>query len=183
MFRFGRQGQNKPQTLGEALAGFRRKSFEVIANKRPDGAHFGKMSPDLERPTVKRSFAFPQQFLVAMDMPAIDIVFGRIIAKQPQIEKVGRAWQEFERGKISFVKWSGVRPDPANTMLFQKPNELWPMPAGVTKFNREAELPWQLADKIAQRQFALLWRERRGKLDQDNIEFRSKRFDGVQKRI
>ncbi len=68
-------------------------------------------------------------------------------------------------------------------MLFQKPDELRPMPSGVTKFNREAEIPWQLAKKIAQRQLAILWREGRWKLDQDNAEFWSKRFDGAEKRI
>jgi len=53
----------------------------------------------------------------------------------------------------------------------------------VTKFNREAEIPWQLAKKIAQRQLAILWREGGRKLDQDNVEFCSKRFDGAEKRI
>jgi hypothetical protein len=53
-------------------------------------------------------------------------------------------------------------------MLFQKPNELWAMPPGVTKFDGESEIPWQLAKKSAQCQLAILWRERRRKLDQDN---------------
>src|SRR4030095_10968987 len=100
-----------------------------------------------------------------MDVPAIDVVFCCVIAKQTQIEKVGRAGQEFERGKVSFVKGSSIRPYPADTMLFQKPDELWPMPPGVTKFNREAEITRQLPDKIAQRQFAILWREGRRKLN------------------
>src|SRR2546430_9266555 len=45
----------------------------------------------------------------------------------------------------SLVKGSGVRPHPADAMLLQKPDELRPMPSGVTKFNRETEIPWQLA--------------------------------------
>jgi hypothetical protein len=57
------------------------------------------------------------------------------------------------------------------------------MPAGVTKFNGEAEIPWQLAEKSAQRQLAILWREGRRKLDQDNAQFCSQRFDGAEKRI
>jgi hypothetical protein len=118
-----------------------------------------------------------------MDVPAIDIVFGCVIAKQTQIEKIRSAREEFERCKVSLVKGSDVRPDPADTMLFQKPDELRPMPSGVTKFNREAEIPWQLAKKIAQRQLAILWREGGRKLDQDNVEFCSKRFDGAEKRI
>ena len=118
-----------------------------------------------------------------MDVPAINIVFGCVIAKQTEIEKVGRARQEFERRKISFVKWSGVRPHPANAMFFQKSDELWPMPSGVTKFNCKTEIPWQLAEKIAERQFAILWREGRRKLDEGNAEFWSERFDGAKKRI
>src|SRR4029453_14724867 len=118
-----------------------------------------------------------------MDVPTIDTVFSRVIAKQTQIEKIRSARQEFERCKISFVKWSTVRPHPANAMLFQKPNELWPMPSGVTKFNREAEIFWELTKKIAQRQLAILWREGRRKLDQDNAEFCSNRFDGAQKQV
>ena len=118
-----------------------------------------------------------------MDVPAIDVVFGCVIAKQTQIKKVGRAWQEFERCKISFVKWSGVRPHPANAMLFQKPDELWPMPRGVAKFNCKAEIPWKLREKIAQRQSAVLWRKGRRKLDKNHAELWSKRLDGSEKRI
>jgi hypothetical protein len=68
-------------------------------------------------------------------------------------------------------------------MLFQKPDELWTVPSGMTKFNSEAEIPWQLAEKSAQRQLAILWREGRRKLDQDNAQFGSQRFDGAEKRI
>jgi len=68
-------------------------------------------------------------------------------------------------------------------MLFQKPDELRPMPSGVTKFNREAEIPWQVAEEIAQGRLAILWREGRRKLDQDNAEFWSERFNGAEERI
>src|SRR5215831_20905959 len=105
-----------------------------------------------------------------MDVPTIDIVFCCVIAKQPQIKKIGSARQEFERGKVPFVQWSGVGPDPADAMLFQKPDKLWPMPTGVTKLNRETEIPRQLAEKIAQRQFAILWSEGRRKLNEDNAK-------------
>ena len=116
-----------------------------------------------------------------MDVPAIDIVFGGVISKQTQIEKIRSARQKFERCKISFVEWSGIRPHPANAMLFQKPDELWPMPSGVTKFDCETEIPGELTDEIAQHQFAILWREGRWKLNEDHTEFCSKRFDGPQK--
>ena len=95
-----------------------------------------------------------------MDVPAIDIVFGCVIAKQTQIEKIRSARQKFERCKVSLVKRSGVRPDPADAILFQKPNELRPMPSGVTKFNREAEIPWQLRQELAQRQLAVCGRRK-----------------------
>src|SRR5207253_3300838 len=63
-----------------------------------------------------------------------------VISKQPQIEKIRSARQKFERCKISFVERSGIRPHPANAMLFQKPDELWPMPSGMTKFDCETEI-------------------------------------------
>jgi len=53
----------------------------------------------------------------------------------------------------------------------------------VTKFDRKAEIPWQLVEKIAQRQLAILRREGRRKLDQDNVEFLFKWFDGAEKQI
>src|ERR1700704_2030694 len=129
----------------------------MIANECPDISHFGKMPLNLKRPAFKCSFAFPKQLFVTMDVPAIDIVFGCIIAKEAQIEKIRSARQEFERCKISLVKGSGVRPHPADAMLFQKPDELRPMPSSVTKFNRKAEIPWQLTKEIAQRQLPILW--------------------------
>ena len=57
------------------------------------------------------------------------------------------------------------------------------MPRGVTKFNCKAEISWQLREKIAQRQSAILWREGRRELDKDNVEFWSKRLDGTEKCI
>jgi hypothetical protein len=60
---------------------------------------------------------------------------------------------------------------------------MWPMPSGVTKFDRKAEIPWQSVEKIAQRQLASVRREGRRKLDQNNVEFCSKWFDGAEKQI
>ena len=57
------------------------------------------------------------------------------------------------------------------------------MPSGVAKLNCKTEIPRQLPEKIAQRQFALLWREGRRKLDENDAEFCSERFDGAEKRI
>ena len=53
-----------------------------------------------------------------MDVATIDVVFGRVIAKQAQVKKISGAWQKFEGGKVSLVERSGVGPDPANAVLF-----------------------------------------------------------------
>ena len=98
-------------------------------------------------------------------------------------QKIGRPRQKLERRKIAFIERTGVGPNPANAILFQEANKLWPMPSGVTKFNRKAEIPRQLTKKIAQRQLAILRRERRRKLDQDGAKFCSKRFDGAEEQV
>ena len=118
-----------------------------------------------------------------MDMAPINIIFGCVIAEQTQVEKISGARQKFERRKVSLIQWSSVRPHPADVMFFQKPDELWPMPSGVTKLNGEAEILWQLVEKTPQRQFAILRREIRWELDEDNAELCSKRFDGAEKQI
>src|SRR5262249_57116000 len=94
-------------------------------------------------------------FFVAMDMAAIDIVFRCVIAQQTQIQKIRRARQKFKRGKISFVKWGGIGPDPANAMFFQQPDKLRPMPAGMPKFDRKAEISRELWKKCSQRELAV----------------------------
>ena len=85
---FGRQAQIKPEPPGESLTGFGCKSFEVVAYKRPDIAHLRKMPLNLERPTFDGSLSFPEQFLITMDVPSIDVVFRCIIAEQAQIKKI-----------------------------------------------------------------------------------------------
>ena len=102
------------------------------------------MAFDLKRPAFQRGFAFPEQFFVMMDVTTVNVVFRCVITKQTQIEKISGARQEFKGGKIALVEWSGISPDPANAIFFQEPNKLWPMPAGVTKFNRKPEISRQL---------------------------------------
>ena len=94
-----------------------------------------------------------------MDMAAIDVVFGCVIAKQPQVKKISGARQKFEGRKVSLVERSGISPDPADTVLFQKPDKLRPMPARVTKLNGKPQIPRQLREELAQRVLAVCWRQ------------------------
>ena len=88
-----------------------------------------------------------------MDVATVDIVFGCVIAKQTQVKKISSARQKFEGGKVSLVERSGIGPDPADTVLFHKPDKLRPMPACVAKFNGKPEIPRQLRQELAQRVF------------------------------
>ena len=105
-----------------------------------------------------------------MDMAAINVVFGSIIAKQTQVEKVSGAWEKFERRKVSLVKRSGICPDPADTVLFYKPDELRPVPTCVAEFDRKTEIPWQLHKELAQRVLAVRRRQRRRELNEDHVQ-------------
>src|SRR5713101_6377133 len=118
-----------------------------------------------------------------MDVPTIDIVFRCVIAEQTQIEKICDARQEFEWSKVSLVEGSRIGPHPANAIFFHKPDDLRPMPSGMTKFNREAEIPGQLLEKFAKRRLAIFWCERWGELDENDLEFWRERLDGAEKRI
>jgi len=68
-------------------------------------------------------------------------------------------------------------------MLFQQANKLRPMPAGVTKFDREPEISRQLIEKFAQRRFAVFWRKGGWKLDENHAELWRERFHRPKKRI
>src|SRR6266705_927785 len=118
-----------------------------------------------------------------MDVATIDIVFRCVIAKQTQIEKIRGARQEFEWSKFSLVEGSRICPHPANATFFQKPDDLRPMPSGMTEFNREAEIPRQLLEKFAQRWIAIFWCTGWGELDENDLEFWCERLDGAEKQI
>ena len=117
-----------------------------------------------------------------MDMAAVDVVFGCVIAKQTQVKKISRARQKFEGGKVSLVERSGIGPDPADTVLFHKPNKLRPMPACVAKFNGKPEIPWQLRQELAQRVFSVCGRQRRRELNEDHLELWPEYFHRAEKR-
>src|SRR4030095_15699712 len=105
-----------------------------------------------------------------MDVAAIDIVFRCVIAKQSQVKKIGRARQKFEGRKISLVERSGIGPYPADAVLFQQPDKLRSMPAGVAKFDRKPEISRQLHKKFAQRLLAVGRRQRRRELNENHLE-------------
>jgi len=117
-----------------------------------------------------------------MQMAAIDIVFGCIVAKQTQVKKIGRARQKFERCKVSFVERSRVGPDPADTVLFRQPNKLGPMPAGVAKFNGKPEIPRQSHEEFAECMFAILRCQRRRELNKDYLKLGREWFHCAEKR-
>src|SRR5262245_16732124 len=104
-----------------------------------------------------------------MDVATIDVVFGRVIAKQTQVKKIGGARQKFEGRKVSLVERSGIGPDPANAVLFHQPNKLWPVPASVAKFDGKPEIPRQLRQELAQRLFSVCGCQRRRKLDENHL--------------
>ena len=169
--------------MGEPLAGFGRETFEVIADECPNVTHFSEVALDFKRPAFQSSFAFPKEFIVAMNEEAVAIVLRRIIAEQPQVKKIGRARQEFKGREISFIERAGIGPDPANPMLFQETNDLWPMPAGVTKFNSEAKISRQLLEEFAKCLSAILGSEGRRQLDENDLKLWFERLDCAEKSI
>ena len=158
------QGRRERQFVSETLASrwarFRREAFEMIVHKGPDAPHILKMSLDFQGPAFQRGFAFPEQFPVAMHALAVPIIFRRVVAEEPHVEKVGRVRPKFERREIAFVQGTGVGPDPADTMFFQQPDDLRTMPAGMTKLDREPKIARQLLEKIAAGPVCLLWARR-----------------------
>ena len=112
----------------------------------------------------------------------IAIVFGGVIAEKPQIKKIGRAREKFERREVPFVERTGVGPNPANAMFFQQADNLRPMPAGMTKFDRETKISRQLIEKFAKRLPAVLRTKRGRQLDENNLELGRKWLDGAQER-
>src|SRR5262249_16871386 len=112
-----------------------------------------------------------------MDVAAVDVVFGCVIAKQTQVKKISGARQKFEGRKVSLVERSGIGPDPAYTVLFHKSDKLRPMPARMAKLNRKSEIPRQLSEESAQRVFAVGRRQRRRQLNEDHLELWSECFD------
>ena len=111
------------------------------------------------------------------------VIFGRVIAKQTQIKKIGRPWQKLERRKIAFIERADVGPNPANAVLFQQPDDLRPVPAGVTKFNGKPETFRKLDQKFSQDLSPILGRERWGQLNQHNLKLRFERLDRAEKRV
>jgi hypothetical protein len=117
-----------------------------------------------------------------MDVAPIPVVFGCVIAKQTQVQKIGCAWQKFEWRKVSLVERSGIGPDPADAVLFYQPNELWPMPARVTKFNGKPEIPRQLRQEFTQRVFSVCGCQGRRELNKNHLYLWPEYFDRTEER-
>src|SRR5438046_10696641 len=115
-----------------------------------------------------------------MDEKAVAIVLGRVIAEHTQIKKVGRPRQKFERRKIAFIERTDVGPNPTDAVLFQQPDDLGPMPAGVTEFNGKLETFRKLDKKLLQNLSAILGRTRRRQLNKDNLETRFERLNAAE---
>src|SRR5205809_8021742 len=95
---------------------------------------------DFKGPVFQCGFPFPEQFFVAMNVATVNVVFRCVITKKTQKERIGSARQDFKGRKITLVEWGGVGPDPATAIFFHEPNELWPMPARMTKCKRKQEV-------------------------------------------
>ena len=118
-----------------------------------------------------------------MHLPSINVVFRCIIAEQTQVEKIGSAREELEWRKVAFVERGGIGPNPADTIFFQKTDDLRSMPSGMTKFDRETKTSRQLFEKFTKRPLSIPWRKRRRKLDQDNLELWCERLDRAKEGI
>src|SRR5947207_9865881 len=118
-----------------------------------------------------------------MDVATIDVVFGCVVTKQSQVNKIGGARQKFEGRKISLVERCRVGPNPTDAVFFQQADKLRPMPAGMSKFDCKSEVPRQLRKKFAQCLFAVIRRQRGRELNEDYLELLPKRFDGAEKGI
>src|SRR3984893_9607855 len=104
------------------------------------------------------------------------VVLSRVIAEQAEIKKIGRLRQKFERREIAFVERTDVGPNPANAILFQQPDDLRPVPVGMTKFNREPEAFRKLHQKFSQDLSPILGRKRWRQLNQHDLKLRFERL-------
>lgn len=176
-FALRRQSQIVTEALGETPAGFGSEAFVVIADECPDAANLVEVTFDFERPAFQSGFALPEQFFVAMNVFPIGGIFCGVVAKQSQIQKIRCAREELKWRQVALVQRSGIGPDPADAVFFQKINNLWPVPAGMTKFDGESKIFGQLGEELAQGLSAVLRRERWRQLNQDDLQFGRERLD------
>src|SRR5437762_12713403 len=100
-----------------------------------------------------------------MHLSYFNFACRRIVPEQTQVEKIGSARAEFEWRKVAFVERAGIGPDPADTIFFQKTDDLRSMPAGMPKFNRKTKTPMQLFEKFTKCPLSVPCPNRRRKLD------------------
>jgi len=155
----------------------------MVTDEGPRIANFAKVPLDFQRPAFERGFALPKKSIVAVNEFSGAVIFGRVIAEQAQIKEIGRARQKFEGREIALVKRAGIGPNPANAALFEQANNLRPVPAGMTKFNRETKTFRKLREKFSQDLSAIFGSKGWRQLDQHNLELRFKRLNRTQKRI
>src|SRR5437762_7629295 len=118
-----------------------------------------------------------------MHLSYFNFACRRIIPEQTQVEKIGSAREEFEWRKVAFVERAGIGPDPADTIFFQKTDDLRSMPAGMPKFNRETKTRRQLFEKFTKCALSVTWPKRRRTLNQDNLELWREWLDRAKERI
>src|SRR3982074_1274565 len=111
-----------------------------------------------------------------MEMLALRVVFGGVIAEKPQINEIGRGGEELEWREIAFVQRAGIGPNPADPVFFQEPDVLGPMPAGIAEFDGETKIARQLREESAQQGAAGFGREPGRQLNQDDVELRGERL-------
>src|SRR4051812_9340862 len=118
-----------------------------------------------------------------MHLFASAVIFGGIITEQPEVQEISCTGEKLEWGKIAFVEWGGVGPDPADAIFLQQMDELREVPARMSEFDGESKRPGQLSEKFAQRQFPVFWSKRRRQLDENDLQLRRQRLDRGKKLV
>ena len=92
------------------------------------------------------------------------------VAMEADIEEISGLWEEFKSSVSLFNKRSGIAPDLADSMVFEKVSDAREMPFSMREFNGEREVAWKLGDELAESQFVMAWKKGGGQLDEDAAE-------------
>src|SRR5947209_459544 len=90
-----------------------------------------------------------------MSAAAGGTIFCRQITEQTDVKKIGRLRQKLERPAVLLGKRTGVIPDPADPVLFEKVDNARQVPFAFAKFHSVTEPRWKMPDEIPQRRLVL----------------------------
>src|SRR5262245_7834986 len=120
----------------------------MIVHKSPDASRIWKMSIDLSCPALKCRFPLPKKFSITMNMLAVAVVFRGVIAEKTQIKEISCARQKLEWSKIAFIERARVSPNPTDSVLLEKMDNLGTMPASMTKLDCKTKLAGKSLQKF-----------------------------------